>query len=394
MATDESPSTEPPPLPTVDFDWHKVADLDELPEGRVKTVAVGRRSLALSNLDGQYGAPRQPLPAPARSRSARAPSSGDGSAARGTGTTSRPSTGSHRAGSATTRPASGPRSATTASTSPCPARIAHPSNGLRRGGRDAHELGPHPRVRHGRPLQPGAGRRPAEGRGTGPGLTYIGIRHEGAAAFAAVGYGKLTGRPAACLGIAGPGSTNMLTGLYDAKADRAPGAGAVGPGAVPRPRAGRVPGHRPRGRVQRRGPVQPDRCRPVRDHGELATLAMKTAIVERDVAHLVFPDEVQHAPAHRRARVGSPDGRTGSDEVAAPEAEVERAAQQTRRGRTPADRRGQRCPPRDGGDHGAGRPAGDAGRHHVQGQGPHQRHPSRSAVACWAAAAPPSPVGS
>ena len=30
-------------------------------------------------------------------------------------------------------------------------------------------------------------------------LTYIGIRHEGAAAFAASAYGKLTGKPAACL---------------------------------------------------------------------------------------------------------------------------------------------------------------------------------------------------
>ena len=53
-------------------------------------------------------------------------------------------------------------------------------------------------------------------------LRYIGIRHEGAAAFAASAYGKLTGRPAACLAIAGPGSTNLLTGLYDAKVDRAP----------------------------------------------------------------------------------------------------------------------------------------------------------------------------
>ena len=32
----------------------------------------------------------------------------------------------------------------------------------------------------------------------------------------------LTGRAAACFGIAGPGSTNLLTGLYDAKVDRAP----------------------------------------------------------------------------------------------------------------------------------------------------------------------------
>jgi nitrite reductase/ring-hydroxylating ferredoxin subunit len=53
-------------------------------------------------------------------------------------------------------------------------------------------------------------------------LTYIGIRHEGAGAFAASAYGKLTGRPAACFSIAGPGATNLLTGLWDAKVDRAP----------------------------------------------------------------------------------------------------------------------------------------------------------------------------
>lgn len=35
-------------------------------------------------------------------------------------------------------------------------------------------------------------------------LKYIGIRHEGAASFAASAFGKLTGKPAACLSIAGP----------------------------------------------------------------------------------------------------------------------------------------------------------------------------------------------
>ena len=53
-------------------------------------------------------------------------------------------------------------------------------------------------------------------------LTYYGIRHEGAAAFACSAYGKLTGRPAACLSIAGPGATNLLTGLWDANVDRSP----------------------------------------------------------------------------------------------------------------------------------------------------------------------------
>jgi hypothetical protein len=53
-------------------------------------------------------------------------------------------------------------------------------------------------------------------------LTYFDVRHEGAAAFACSGYTKLTGKPAACLAIAGPGATNLMTGLWDAKVDRAP----------------------------------------------------------------------------------------------------------------------------------------------------------------------------
>ena len=53
-------------------------------------------------------------------------------------------------------------------------------------------------------------------------MNYYGIRHEGAASFACSGYAKLTGLPAACLAIAGPGATNLVTGLWDAKVDRAP----------------------------------------------------------------------------------------------------------------------------------------------------------------------------
>ena len=48
------------------------------------------------------------------------------------------------------------------------------------------------------------------------------VDRDGYTAFAASAYGKLTGRPAACLTIAGPGATNLLTGLWDAKVDRSP----------------------------------------------------------------------------------------------------------------------------------------------------------------------------
>jgi thiamine pyrophosphate-dependent acetolactate synthase large subunit-like protein len=52
--------------------------------------------------------------------------------------------------------------------------------------------------------------RRAEDRGE---LRYVGIRHEGAAAFAASAYGKLTGRPAACFAIAGPARRTCSPGL-------------------------------------------------------------------------------------------------------------------------------------------------------------------------------------
>ncbi len=54
-----------------------------------------------------------------------------------------------------------------------------------------------------------------------PKIRYIVVRHEANAAFAASAYNKLTGRVAGCLTIAGPGATNLTTGLYDAKEDHA-----------------------------------------------------------------------------------------------------------------------------------------------------------------------------
>jgi len=50
---------------------------------------------------------------------------------------------------------------------------------------------------------------------------YIVVRHEQTAALAASAYNKLTGKMAVCLTIAGPGATNLATGLYDAKEDHA-----------------------------------------------------------------------------------------------------------------------------------------------------------------------------
>jgi pyruvate dehydrogenase (quinone) len=53
-------------------------------------------------------------------------------------------------------------------------------------------------------------------------IRFIQVRHEEAAAFAAVGYAKYTGRLGVCLATSGPGGVHLLNGLYDAKCDGQP----------------------------------------------------------------------------------------------------------------------------------------------------------------------------
>lgn len=154
-------------------------------------------------------------------------------------------------------------------------------------------------------------------------LRYFGIRHEGAAAFAAAAYGKLTGRPAACFGIAGPGSTNLLTGLYDAKADRAPVLALSG--NVDSSVAGK-------GAFQDIDllaafadvAVYSEMVRAGSEHAELMTMALKHAILERGVAHLVVPDEVQVLDAPSQ-RASGPEGRMPDLRIAPPAAALEQA---------------------------------------------------------------------
>ena len=163
-------------------------------------------------------------------------------------------------------------------------------------------------------------------------LSYIGIRHEGAAAFAASAYGKLTGRPAACLTIAGPGATNLMTGLWDAKVDRAPilaltgqvQTQVFGPGAfqdIDLSAAFEA--------VARFSQPVLDSSR----HAELMSLACKTAIVERDVAHLIFPDDVQTRPSD--APAAGPDGRLGHDSVLPAQEDIDRAVAMINEARRP-----------------------------------------------------------
>jgi len=64
------------------------------------------------------------------------------------------------------------------------------------------------------------------------GIRCIDFRHEQAAAFAAHAYARVTGKPGVCTAASGPGTLNLLTGVYTAAIDCAPmvilgGAGPV-----------------------------------------------------------------------------------------------------------------------------------------------------------------------
>jgi thiamine pyrophosphate-dependent acetolactate synthase large subunit-like protein/nitrite reductase/ring-hydroxylating ferredoxin subunit len=316
MSTEESPSTTEPALPAGEFEWQKLVELGEVPEGRVVTVTLGHESLCVTHTEeGGYGClgnacPHQGGPL------------GEGTIEGGWlrcpwhGYDYSPKNGVPPGAFADAPPAyrtevrddgvyvalpvESPRVRTVSDV-----LVETMTNwGV------THVFG---MVGHSN-LGFADAMRVAEERGD---LTFIGIRHEGAAAFAATAYGKLTGKLAGCFAIAGPGSTNLMTGLYDAKTDRAPVLAL----------SGQVPS-----KVRGRGAFQDtdlaaafadvarysQTVQAGSDHGELMTLACKTALVERDVAHLVFPDEVQELPAAEGAKAGTPAGRTGDREIAPP----------------------------------------------------------------------------
>jgi acetolactate synthase-1/2/3 large subunit len=55
-----------------------------------------------------------------------------------------------------------------------------------------------------------------------PGLRHVLVRHEQAAAHAADGYARASGRPGVCVATSGPGATNLVTGIATAHMDGTP----------------------------------------------------------------------------------------------------------------------------------------------------------------------------
>ncbi len=304
--------------------WHRVAGLDDLPEGRVKTVTVGKESIALTHHEGQYGALNNACPHQGGPL-------GEGSIEKGYlrcpwhGWDYCPLTG---------KPPGAFEEDDGVGTYPVEVRddgvyvAVEEEDTHQRTVSDVmvetlvnwgvtHVFG---MVGHSN-LGLADAFRVQEERGK---LTFIGIRHEGAASFAASAYGKLTGKPAACFAIAGPGATNLMTGLWDAKVDRAPvlaltgqvDTQVLGPGAF-----------QELDLAAAFAPVAgwSQTVLPGSKHTELVNLACKHALQYREVAHLIFPNEVQEIVVGEEPKASGPTGRLTSTDFSPPTAAVDDA---------------------------------------------------------------------
>ena len=59
-------------------------------------------------------------------------------------------------------------------------------------------------------------------RSKGSGIRHVLTRHEQGAVFSAEGYARVTGKVGVAIATSGPGATNLVTGIADAKMDSVP----------------------------------------------------------------------------------------------------------------------------------------------------------------------------
>jgi pyruvate dehydrogenase (quinone)/pyruvate oxidase len=132
-------------------------------------------------------------------------------------------------------------------------------------------------------------------------IRFIHVRHEEAAAFMACGYAKYTGRLGVCLATSGPGAVHLLNGLYDAALDRAPVLAITG-----------MTYHDLIGTHYQQD-VNTDylfqnvalfnqRVMGPAHVENLVDLAVRTAVAEKAVSHITFPNDLQEADAKKQDR--------------------------------------------------------------------------------------------
>jgi pyruvate dehydrogenase (quinone) len=125
---------------------------------------------------------------------------------------------------------------------------------------------------------------------------FIQVRHEEMAAFMACGHAKFTGEIGVCIATSGPGAIHLLNGLYDAKLDHQPVLAIVGQ----------------QKRISLGAHYQQEvdlntlfkdvsefvnTCSHPAQARQLIDRGIRTALAERGVATLIFPNDVQEESA-------------------------------------------------------------------------------------------------
>lgn len=132
-------------------------------------------------------------------------------------------------------------------------------------------------------------------------IHFIHVRHEESAAFMACAYAKFTGKLGVCLSTSGPGGIHLLNGLYDAKMDQQPVLAITGM------QFRDVTGTFSQQDVEldklfmdvaeyNQRIMDASHVEPVMD------LAIRTAIMKRQVSHVTIPIDVQLAPMSNKDR--------------------------------------------------------------------------------------------
>ncbi|MVA37761.1 pyruvate oxidase [Agrobacterium vitis] len=136
-------------------------------------------------------------------------------------------------------------------------------------------------------------------------IRFVQVRHEESAAFMACAYAKFTGKLGVCLATSGPGGTHLLTGLYDAKLDQMPVLA--------------ITGMQYHDLIETFTQQDVDLTRVfdnvaiynahVSDAGHmenLASLACRSALARRGVAHLSIASDTQEMEAQSRSKRNQP----------------------------------------------------------------------------------------
>ncbi|MGH9692064.1 MAG: thiamine pyrophosphate-dependent enzyme [Candidatus Acidiferrales bacterium] len=178
-------------------------------------------------------------------------------------------------------------------------------------------------------------------------IKFIQVRHEEAAAFAACGYAKYSGRLGVCLATSGPGGIHLLNGLYDAKCDGQPVLA--------------ITGHTFHDLIGTHYQQDVDLDKLFMDVAEfnqrimgpghvnnIVDEAIKTSLTRRTVSHITIPKDIQEWTSHDGERSNANVPKHSSDLYAAahptpPRESLEAAAELINRGSKVAILAGAGC---------------------------------------------------